>query len=148
MDVQTEEMPKVRKEWLDDKLAEKWDRILNLRYDVTKALELARREKLINHSLTAQVDLYPGDSEIYNFLNEIEDPAEILIVSELVIHKPGEEVDAAQEGEYFKGLKIAVSPARGTKCERCWMYSNDVGSDAENPELCPRCSGVLKAAEK
>jgi len=67
-EVQIEEMPKINKEWLDESLAEKWDRIIDLRYDVTKALELARQEKLINHSLTAEVDLFPEDEETYTFL--------------------------------------------------------------------------------
>ena len=117
-EVQIEEMPQIKPEWLDEALSEKWDKIIELRYDVTKALELARREKLINHSLTAKVDLYPDSEDSYNFLNNIEDLVDIFIVSDLVIHQPGEEAPAgAQEGENYKGLKIAVTTAPGKKCE-------------------------------
>ncbi|NLL53189.1 MAG: isoleucine--tRNA ligase [Peptococcaceae bacterium] len=145
-EVQIEEMPQIKPEWLDEALSEKWDKIIELRYDVTKALELARREKLINHSLTAKVDLYPDSEDSYNFLNNIEDLVDIFIVSDLVIHQPGEEAPAgAQEGENYKGLKIAVTTAPGKKCERCWMYKEQVGADVEHPELCPRCVSVIKS---
>jgi isoleucyl-tRNA synthetase len=53
-DIQIEEMPKVPEEWIHHELSEKWDKILDLRYDITKALEIARQEKLINHSLNSQ----------------------------------------------------------------------------------------------
>lgn len=145
-DIQIEEMPKVKKEWLDDELLAKWEKILDLRYDITKALEIARQEKLINHSLTAKVDLYPQDGETYTFLSGLTNLAEIVIVSQLVLHQTSEEAaQDAKQGEYFAGVKIAVAPAPGGKCERCWMYSEEVGSDNEHPELCPRCLSIIKA---
>jgi len=144
-EVQTEEMPKIKKEWINYPLAEKWDRIIELRYDVTKALEIARQEKMINHSLTAKVDLYPKDSDMYEFLKGIDNLADIVIVSALDIHQPGEDIPAgSREGENFKGLHITVSSAPGEKCERCWMFSEKVGTDSEHPELCPRCLEVIK----
>lgn len=148
-DIQIEEMPKIKEEWLDSSLEEKWARILDLRYDITKVLEFARQEKTINHSLTAKVDLYVEDQAISSFLKDIENLAEIVIVSDLVIHSPGEEVpQSAQAGEYFEGVKIAVSPAPGGKCERCWMYSVEVGNDSEHPELCPRCLNVVQGQDE
>ncbi|HHV63867.1 MAG TPA: isoleucine--tRNA ligase [Peptococcaceae bacterium] len=143
-DVQMEFMPKVQEEWLDNALEERWARILDLRYDITKALEVARQEKLINHSLTAKVDLYVSDEETYSFLVGIENLKEIVIVSDLKIHFREEAPESAQEGENFAGVKILVSPAPGGKCERCWMYSEEVGNDNEHPELCPRCLAVIK----
>ncbi|MGI5901245.1 MAG: isoleucine--tRNA ligase [Desulfitobacteriia bacterium] len=144
-EIQIEEMPEINPAWLDEALAEKWAKILDLRYDITKALEIARQEKTINHSLTAQVDLYPEDEAGYRFLNEIDNLAEIVIVSKLVVHPPTEKAsEKAQEGEYFKGLHIVVSPAKGEKCERCWMYNEQVGADPEHPAICPRCLDVIK----
>lgn len=144
-DIQIEEMPKVKEEWKDHALTEKWEKILDLRYDITKVLEVARQEKTINHSLTAKVDLYPNDPSVYSFLSEVNNLAEIVIVSDLIIHQPGEDVPQnAHQAENFEGLNIAVSPAPGVKCERCWMYSEQVGNDTEHPELCPRCLDVVK----
>ena len=43
-------------------------------------------------------------------------------------------------------LQIAVSPATAQKCERCWHWRDDVGSDAAHPALCGRCSSNLYGA--
>jgi isoleucyl-tRNA synthetase len=71
--------------------------------------------------------------------------AEIVIVSQLRVQPAGTPVPAqAAAGETLKDLRIVVSPAAGGKCERCWMYSEEVGKDEEYPDLCPRCAAVLR----
>ena len=45
--------------------------------------------------------------------------------------------------EEVKGLRIAAGPAKGTKCARCWMYQESVGSVEDHPEICERCAKVL-----
>jgi isoleucyl-tRNA synthetase len=78
-------------------------------------------------------------------LNSLHNLAEVVIVSDLAVHSPGKEKPQnATQGEYFEGIAIAVSPASGGKCERCWMYSEQVGENTEHPDLCPRCADVLK----
>ncbi len=68
-----------------------------------------------------------------------------MIVSDLAVHQPGEATpEGSKRGEYFEGVKINVTPAPGGKCERCWMYSEQVGNDSEHPDLCPRCLKVVK----
>ena len=32
----------------------------------------------------------------------------------------------------------------GEKCERCWNYSEELGSVGELDNLCPRCQAVVK----
>ena len=146
--IQMEEMPKVKQDWIDNGLAEKWDKVLDLRYDITKALEIARQEKIINHSLTAKVHLYP-DQKAYDFLRQWQNLAEIAIVSDLEIHNPGEKPpEGAQTAEYSEGVSIYVTPAPGTKCERCWVFSIDTGKDAQYSDLCPRCLSVVKETAK
>ena len=48
------------------------------------------------------------------------------------------------------GFSAAIERAAGTKCERCWKYTDDVGSDAELPTVCaaarPRCGRRLEYA--
>ena len=39
---------------------------------------------------------------------------------------------------------MTVEKAHGEKCERCWIYSETVGSDAEHPTLCARCANEIK----
>jgi isoleucyl-tRNA synthetase len=40
---------------------------------------------------------------------------------------------------------VGVQKAAGSKCSRWWNYSTAVGSCAEHPELCERCSPVITA---
>ena len=38
---------------------------------------------------------------------------------------------------------LGVAKAAGEKCERCWIYSTELGSDPAHPTLCPRCAKVM-----
>jgi isoleucyl-tRNA synthetase len=143
--IQIEEMPKVNPDWKDEVLSEKWDTLLSVRAEVTKALEKARQDKLINHPLTAQVDLYPN-SELSDFLKGIPNLAEIFIVSAVQLHEANEErPEALSLNETSDGLGIVVSSAAGEKCERCWMFHTEVGQNSEHPTLCPRCASVVSS---
>ena len=55
----------------DSDFIDKWDRIHAVRFDVQKALELARNEKIIGKPLEAKVSLY-ADGELYDFLKSVE----------------------------------------------------------------------------
>ena len=111
-------------------IEEKWERIVALKEEVAKKLEEARAEKIIGHSLNAKVIL-TAEGDEYNFLKSIEkELMAVFIVSAL---------------EIKEGTKdIAIEVAKGEKCERCWMYSETVGQDKENPGICHRCSENLK----
>jgi isoleucyl-tRNA synthetase len=39
--------------------------------------------------------------------------------------------------------KILVKPSTYHKCDRCWHYRADVGSDAAHPTICGRCVSNL-----
>ncbi|MDP2104754.1 MAG: zinc finger domain-containing protein, partial [Desulfobulbaceae bacterium] len=41
------------------------------------------------------------------------------------------------------GLSVAVAPACGDKCERCWTRSVSVGENVGHPTACQRCLAVL-----
>ncbi len=143
--VQLASWPKVNESCLDERLKEKWDEILEVRDEVSKALEEARRRKVISGSLGAAVDIYPAE-KVYELLKEYEEQLPmIFIVSQVNLHSP---TDLVMEGAYasttIKDLKVGVSQARGGKCERCWNISETVGSYRENPEICHRCYSVVK----
>lgn len=38
---------------------------------------------------------------------------------------------------------VGISRAEGSKCERCWNYSDLVGSFSDHPTLCARCHNVV-----
>ncbi|HEY1227691.1 MAG TPA: zinc finger domain-containing protein, partial [Ramlibacter sp.] len=43
-------------------------------------------------------------------------------------------------------LAIAATPSADPKCERCWHWRADVGSDPARPEICGRCVSNLYGA--
>lgn len=133
-------MPSYEEKYSDDELAKKWDKVILIRDDVLKALEQARASKVIGQSLAADVVVYADKSE-FEFLNTIKDKlAEILIVSRACIEPIEKADDSAFAGEI---VKTKVSAASGEKCERCWIYSDSVGTNNEHPTLCARCASVL-----
>ena len=142
--VQMAEWPTAHSEYLDAGLEAKWDKILAMRGEITKALENARRNKIIGHSLDASVDVYASGEE-YAQLSAIKNElATILIVSEVNVI---ENIDMAPPDAYHAqeaALAVAVTAAQGEKCERCWIYSDTVGQDGEHTTLCQRCATVVK----
>ena len=137
--------PKLDKNYGDKELDEKWAKILKVREFVTKPLEEKRRAKEIGHSLNAEVIIY-ADGELYEFIKAIEaDLATIFIVSKASIKKMSElGNNEAYSSEEFENLKAVIKKASGVKCERCWIYTEDVGSDSDHPEVCARCATELK----
>ena len=128
--------PEENKQYNNEELSKKWDRIISLKSDVAKELELARAEKVIGHSLNAKVTLYV-DLDEYEELKKDEQMLEtVFIVSKLNIERNN------RKDENKVGIKVEV--ADGEKCERCWMYSETVGEDKENPTICHKCSEALK----
>ncbi|MCF8078960.1 MAG: isoleucine--tRNA ligase [Desulfobacterales bacterium] len=135
-------MPEVDESLRDPALAESWNRLLKVRGEVTRAIEAARAEKRIGHSLDASVTL-TASGELYRALAPFaEDLRSILITShaELVEGTPPE---GAVTGE-VPGMAVSVMPAEGGKCERCWVHDGSVGEDEEHPGICHRCRTALE----
>ena len=145
--VQLADWPEPHHEYLDDQLEAKWNQVLSKRGELTKALEIARRNKVIGHSLDASVVIY-ADGEAYSQLKAVaSDLANILIVSTVEIV---EGLDKSPEEAYKAvdaAMAVAVSPAQGEKCERCWIYSPTVGHDDTHSTLCKRCADVVKTLD-
>ena len=121
-------------------LDEKWDKLLRLRREITKALELARADKVIGHSLEARVGLEVGGEWADFLADKWEILRTIAIVSEL--EAADNLGDKAYRGE-LEGVRVLVEPAAGEKCERCWTRSVTVGADSRHPSACARCVAVL-----
>jgi isoleucyl-tRNA synthetase len=142
--VQLTDMPGVKEEYLDDELEQKWERLLAVRGEVTKVLEASRRDKVIGNSLEAAVNLYAGD-DLYSFLNSMAgELATVFIVSGAALRRLDEAPGDARRSESLPDLAVSVQPAKGRKCERCWMYHEGVGADAEHPTICPRCAAAIR----
>ena len=129
-------MPSPNPQWRDDELAHKWEMILEIRSVVTKALEQARIDKLIGHSLDAGVTI-GVDRQRFDILSPYaRQLRSIFIVSQAELVQ-GELDDAHLEHE--NQIFVRVQPAEGKKCQRCWVHDITVGSDEKHSEICARC---------
>ena len=134
--VQFEDMPKAGEYTASAEFEAKWAQIMSIRDEVKKVLEQKRAEKVIGSSLEAGIKLYCTGSN-FALLNEFsaEDLADLMIVSHAeVIDGEG----GAASG--MEGLGIEAYRMQGEKCERCWKYSDSIGSDPNHPTLCARCA--------
>jgi len=109
-----------------------WEGLLAVRERVTKALEVARQEKLIGAPLEAQVHLQAGGA-LYDLLGRHAAELPGLFIVSAVELKPGSGDD----------LAVHVARAEGVKCERCWKFKTDVGADPEFSILCFSCSRIV-----
>jgi isoleucyl-tRNA synthetase len=129
--------------WEDPGLEERWEKILRFRQEVSKALEIARMDRKIGHSLDAWVRVAPP-GPWREFLGAFPfSLRQLCIVSEVTIedrlYGP-----SAFESRDIPGLAIEVDRARGDKCGRCWVYCPSVGADPANPSVCSRCLQELQ----
>ncbi len=124
---------------------DKWDRIFTIRDAVNKALEEAKNEKLIGHTLEAKVIIKPEKEKLKKFLEENKNLLNFaFIVSQVEI------VEDYKGKVYYKDedMVIGITKADGKKCARCWNWSEYVGKDPDYPELCERCSKILRQMNK
>ncbi|KAI9123187.1 hypothetical protein K1719_006076 [Acacia pycnantha] len=134
-----------------------WEKVLELRTEVNRVLEIARTGKLIGASLDAKVHIYTTNASLASQLSElcaakndadalhrlfITSQAEILpsLEDKLITNIPysGECVIQGDSKVW-----VGVSRAEGSKCERCWNYSPLVGSFSDHPTLCDRCHNAV-----
>jgi len=133
--------PEVNEKFVDAELEARWQKLLELRDDVNKALEIKRAEKFIGNPLEARVVL--NLPEPYRQLAECyrEFLPTFFLVSGVVLS--AENLVSAHEGSTVAGLQVLVERASGSKCQRCWNWSDKVGTFADEPELCDRCHAVV-----
>jgi isoleucyl-tRNA synthetase len=138
------DFPQVEDIPVDAALDARWNRLIALRSEITKVLEKSRRDKVIGLSLDAEV-LLVVEGETAAFLNK-DLLRELCIVSSLkCVDQPNS--NAFTRCEECTDVQVAVGPAPGSKCERCWMLSPSVGEDAEHPTLCRRCVNVVQTIQ-
>jgi isoleucyl-tRNA synthetase len=126
------------RETADEALLSRWAALLDVRAEVTKALEEARAAKALAASLEAAVvlrgpagaldPLRDHDSRSRVFPGNL---ANLFIVSDVQLEEA--------EGPF----SVSVEHAPGAKCERCWTWSRGVGTLAVHPGVCERCAEVL-----
>jgi len=142
--VHLERFPEAPREWLDDTLKRDWDRLLEVRREVAKALETARAEKLIGSGLEAAVRIARAPEDLPALLSAKRGLLPTaFIVSRVDLERSGASASVTYESQEIPGLVIGVDRARGEKCERCWTRSEHVGENRAHPTLCERCVPIV-----
>jgi isoleucyl-tRNA synthetase len=115
------------------KRVEDWDRLMEVRQDVLKSLEVARQEKFVGSPLEARIQL-SANGDLYPLLARYaaELPG-LFIVSQVEL--------AAGQGD---AVTVKVERAAGAKCERCWKYTTDIGANPAYPTICAACARAIE----
>ena len=109
-----------------------WEKLIEVRNEVLKSIEVARQSKLVGTSLEALVRI-KASAELYPLLSRyLSELPGLFIVSQVVLEKG--------EG----ALEVEIEEAQGVKCERCWKYTTDVGQNSEFPTVCAACVEALR----
>jgi len=104
-----------------------FDRLLQLREDVSKVLEPMRAGGDIGASLEAEVDL-GVDKALAKRLAPVADELRFFFITSRLDLRPS-----------ASGTTVDAKASAHGKCVRCWHYRDDVGKDANDPQLCGRC---------
>tara|TARA_R110002126_G_scaffold16527_27_gene66088 strand:+ start:15396 stop:18224 length:2829 start_codon:yes stop_codon:yes gene_type:complete len=124
-----------------------WQQVLQVRDEVNKVLEAARREDKIGASLQAEVTLY-ASAELATALCRLGDELRFALITSTAEVSTNEAPADAVATE-LAGLKVLVNASAAAKCERCWHHRHDVGADAAHPGICLRCvSNVAGSGEQ
>jgi isoleucyl-tRNA synthetase len=144
-------LPDERGEWVNESLAAEWERLLEVRGEVSRALEAARQRGRIGKGVDAVVYVTSAPEE--EWLPLLERKGEALLttlfnVSGVRLKQLAAGEAISYESQDIPGLTIEIVPAQSLgwkKCERCWTWSPRVGEDAEHPTLCERCVPVIRS---
>jgi isoleucyl-tRNA synthetase len=129
----------------DEATEEKWKRILEIRAEVNRVLELARKNKEVGHSLDAEITLGVSGPLFEDLRGNEDTLGRVFIVSRVRLAEP-DSLDSKIEAVDIPGMSIEVKPASAEKCARCWVHDETVGTQRERPEICSRCVRELDAA--
>ena len=114
----------------NDALLSKWSRIREIRDAVNKDIEVLRTEGKVGSSLQATITLTVSDTDHALLASLGEDLKFVFITSAI-------EIVAGNS------MQIKTKASNSTKCERCWHYCDDVGSNPDHPTICNRCISNL-----
>ena len=135
------DFPEQDKSRLNDELNNLWDEAVKFKSAISRMLETMRADKTIGTSLEAAVQVKENDS-LKKLADSFtpEELADIAIVSKFEWVKDLTLPRVFNDSE--TGLEIAGGFTTGSKCPRCWKYSDNVNENG----LCERCAHVMHEA--
>ncbi|AWV91295.1 isoleucyl-tRNA synthetase [Bradymonas sediminis] len=133
------DFPETPAEWTNPELAERWERLLEVRQEVQRALEekrVPRKQKKpgqIGSSQEAHIRIH-ATGETLELLRDYSGQLDALCIVSYA------DVLEGEPSEADKLVEVEVEPADGKKCPRCWNYWIAPTSD---DETCKRCASVV-----
>ena len=122
-----------------------WQRLIDLRNEVSKEVETVRSRGEIGSALDAKVNLFAKQPLLADLQSIGQEMRFVLITSGAESSSYGEANTDSVQTE-IEGLKIHVEASEDDKCVRCWHRQPEVGSIAKHPELCARCVDNVEGA--
>jgi len=114
-------------------LVARWTQLREVRSVVTKAIEDVRNTGGVGSSLQAEICV-EAPAAVLGELARLGDDLKFVFITSQAVVKEGAEI------------KVIVTPSTAAKCERCWHYRSEVGSDTAHAGLCARCISNLYGA--
>ena len=118
-----------------DALLAKWRTVREWRAEALKKIEEQRAAGVVGSSLQAELDV-TATGDLYALLASLGDDLRFVSITSQARLNPASASDTS-------GAEFKVSASTHKKCERCWHYRADVGSDSAHPEICSRCVSNL-----
>ena len=116
--VHLREFPVMPAEWLDKKLAAKWEKVREVRKVVTGALEIERKNKVIGAPMEAAPVVAIAEPELFAALDGV-DFAEICITSDIAVFEGDAPANAtAFTLDEVPGVAVVFEKAKGRQCAR------------------------------
>ena len=118
---------------------EEWKRLFTIRDEVLGAIEVERKQGNIGKGLGARVEILASETNAA-LLSKFSSATleEIFNISKV-------KVISGSQGESLENSPIALAyPASGTKCNRCWRYTDDTENYGIWQNVCARCRSALK----
>ncbi len=117
----------------DEALIAKWNRIREIRDVANKEVEALREKGEVGSSLQADLTVAAPSAD-HALLASLGDDLKFIFITSAIVLQAGE------------ALAVKASPSAAVKCERCWHWREDVGSDPAHPTICGRCTSNLYGA--
>jgi isoleucyl-tRNA synthetase len=117
----------------DEALLAKWNRIREIRDIANKEVEALREKGEVGSSLQANLAISAPPAE-HALLASLGEDLKFAFIASAVTLTTGDT------------LTVQARPSADTKCDRCWHWRDDVGSNGAHPTICGRCVSNLYAA--
>lgn len=115
-----------------------WTQVMQVKNEVNRVVERARRDKTIGATLEAELTLYLSD-EYKVVADKLEDELRFVLITSKATVNSLDQAPADAIATEDEGIKLGMVKSESAKCERCWHHRDDVGTHQGHETICGRC---------